>query len=192
MPWKKTKAGIAGMVMITGTMIFTTQPNNEAKAASCPDLPKVAWWKTNHDKIVKYVDQRYDGKWEPYLNKWRHYKNKMQAIHAKDGTAIVKSRGIRLKGDNLKKHIGDVEKRILVTQCLQRKHSGRLALSNSTDIPSIVGTRSSLAKIFQALKIQAMRYASPAEGHVDDGFIGGNKSSPSVTSNLINLEVSAR
>ena len=104
MPGMKVKAGIAGMVMIAGSMIITTQPNNEAQAASCPNLPEVSWWKTNHDKIVDYVEQRYKGEWEPYLNKWRDYKNKMRAIYEKNGTAIVKSRGIRLRGASLMHH----------------------------------------------------------------------------------------
>ena len=37
MPGMKVKAGIAGMVMITGAMIMTIQPNNEAQAACSAD-----------------------------------------------------------------------------------------------------------------------------------------------------------
>ena len=150
MPGMRVKAGIAGMVMIAGTMITMTQPNNEAQAASCPDLPKVSWWKTNHNKIVDYVEQRYKGQWEPYLAKWRDYKDKMRAIYEKNGTAIVKSRGIRLRGATLEKHIGDVEKRILVTQCLQEKHGGRLATSNPVDDYPISNAGRALAGVFRA------------------------------------------
>ena len=160
MPGMRAKASIAGMVMLAGTMIMTTQPNNEAQAASCPDLPEVAWWKTNHDKIVDYVEHRYEGKWEPYLDKWRDYRNQMRAIHEKDGTAIVKSRGIRLRGATLKKHISDVEKRILVTQCLQEKHGGRLAASNPADGHSISGAGRSIAGVFRAATQQALQFAS--------------------------------
>ena len=74
--------------MMAGTMAMMTQPNNEAKAASCPDLPEVAWWKTNHDKIV-IMSSGVTKEREPYLNKWRDYRNKMRAIHEKNGTAIV-------------------------------------------------------------------------------------------------------
>ena len=159
----RVKAGIAGMVIMTGTIIMTTQPSNEAQAASCPDLPEVAWWKTNHDKIVDYVEQRYKGKWEPYLNKWRDYRNKMRTIHEKNGTAIVKSRGIRLRGATLKKHIGDVEKRILVTQCLQKKHGGRVAASNLADDLPTSGARRTLAGVFRAATQHALQFASLSE-----------------------------
>ena len=195
MPGMKAKAGIAGMVMVTGYMIITTQPNNEARAASCPDLPKVTWWKTNHEKIVKYVDQRYNGDWESYLTKWRNYRNKMKTIFEKDGTAIVKSRGLRLKGAKLKKHIGDVEKRILVTQCLKQKHGGRLASRNSLDGSSISQARRSLAHMFQVAKEQALQFASKPgiqQVGVSAMPIWVEGSTYGVTGEKLNLEISAK
>ncbi len=194
MPGMKAQAGIAGMVMLAGTMIMTTQPNYEAQAASCPDLPEVAWWKTNHDKIVDYVEQRYEGKWEPYLDKWRDYRNKMRAIHAKDGTAIVKSRGIRLRGANLEKHIGDVEKRILVTQCLQEKHGGRLAASNPADGHSISGAGSSIAGVFRAATQQALQFASLPRSQIarsTKASFWADETSNGIIHDVLDLKVSA-
>jgi len=194
MPGMKVKAGVAGMVMMTGFMIITTQPNNEAHAAACPALPEVAWWKTNHDKIVKYVDQRYNGVWEPYIEKWENYRNKMQAIYEKDGTAIVKSRGIRLRGDSLEKHIGDVEKRILVTQCLQQKHSGQLAKLDPETEKSIVGNGSALAGVFHAAKQQALQLASlPGSQSVASNVsFRQEERSSEVTGEKLDLEISAK
>ncbi len=195
MPGMKVKAGIAGMVMITGSMIITTQPSNEAHAAACPALPEVAWWKTNHDKIVKYVDQRYNGIWEPYIDKWRNYRKKMQAIHDKDGTAIVKSRGIRLKGASLEKHIDDVERRILVTQCLQQKHSGQLALAGPSQTRSVAGAGSSLAGVFQAAKQQALQLASlPGSQLARSSNVSFRQEerSSEVTNDKLDLEISAK
>ncbi len=195
MPGIKAKAVIAGMVMMTGTMIMTTQPNNEAQAASCPDLPEVKWWKTNHDKIVNYVEQRYRGKWELYLDKWRDYKNKMRAIHEKDGTAIVKSRGIRLRGATLEKHIGDIEKRILVTQCLQEKHGGRLAASNPTDEYPMSGAGSALAGVFRAATRQALQFANlpgPQTSRSFNASLPTEEISNGSIHDILDLEVSAR
>ena len=194
MPGIRAMAGIAGLVMLAGTMITTTQPNNEAQAASCPDLPEVAWWKTNHDKIVDYVEQRYRGKWEPYLQKWRDYRNKMRAIHEKDGTAIVKSRGIRLRGATLRKHIGDVEKRILVTQCLQEKHGGRLAAPNPADEYPISGAGRALAGVFRAATRQALQFTSlpgPQTSGSINASLQAEETFNGVIHDILNVEVSA-
>ena len=103
----------------------------EAKMAGCPDLPDVAWWRTTRIKIVNYVDLKYRGNWVPYIQKWEDYKQKMQGILASNGTAVVKSRNIRLHGDKLAAHIQEIERRLEVTQCLKRKFSGQLAYNNN-------------------------------------------------------------
>ena len=101
-----------------------------AKIASCPELPKVTWWKTTRIKIVKYVDFKYRGNWGPYILKWETYKRKMEGILANDGTALVKSRNVSLHGEELAFHIKEIEQRLKVTKCLQRIFSGQLALRN--------------------------------------------------------------
>ena len=101
-----------------------------AKIASCPELPKVTWWKTTRIKIVKYVDFKYRGNWGPYILKWETYKRKMEGILANDGTALVKSRNVSLHGEKLAFHIKEIEQRLKVTKCLQRIFSGQLALRN--------------------------------------------------------------
>jgi len=102
----------------------------EVKMAGCPDLPNVAWWRTTRIKIVNYVDLKYSGNWVPYIQKWEAYKKKMQGILASNGTALVKSRNIRLHGDKLASHIQEIERRLEVTKCLKRKFSGQLAYNN--------------------------------------------------------------
>jgi hypothetical protein len=103
----------------------------EAKLASCPVLPNVVWWRTTRIKIVNYVDLKYRGDWVPYIQKWEAYKQKMTGILANNGTALVKSRNIRLHGDKLAAHIQEIERRLEVTQCLKRKFSGQLAYNNN-------------------------------------------------------------
>jgi len=101
-----------------------------AYAEGCPDLPHVSWWDTSHKKIVKYVDDRFDGDWDPYIHRWINYRIKMQRIFNADGTAVVKSRGVRLSGERLAHHIGDIDRRIRVTQCLKVKFGGKTAALN--------------------------------------------------------------
>lgn len=160
MPGMIVKAGIAGMVMIAGYMIISATPNNEAQAATCPALPIVSWWKTSHDMIVQHVDQQYNGKWDFYIAKWQSYHDKMKVILNKEGTAIIKSRGVRLKGKTLEKHIGDVEQRIRITQCLKEKHGGRLASLDSNSDQSFLGERANrVVAVLKAAKRQAIRLA---------------------------------
>ena len=124
-----------GLALIAGV---TTLPNQAvlaqsstdliaAKAASCPALPDVIWWKTTHVKIVRYVDRKYSGDWTPYIIKWENYKKKMQGILDGNGTALVKSRDIRLRGKQLAEHIIQIEERLVVTRCLKDKFSGQVA-----------------------------------------------------------------
>jgi hypothetical protein len=127
-----------GIIVITlDTRAETpTQQAIEAKMAGCPDLPNVAWWRTTRIKIVNYVDLKYRGDWVPYIQKWEAYKQKMQGILASNGTAVVKSRNIRLHGDKLASHIQEIERRLEVTKCLKKEFSGQLARNNiSTSIP---------------------------------------------------------
>ena len=159
MPGVKVKAGIAGMVMITGYLIISAIPNNKAHAATCPVLPEVAWWQTTHDKIVRHVDHHYGGKWDPYIEKWEGYRDKMRNILDKEGTAIVKSRGVRLKGESLKKHISNVEQRIRITRCLKLKNGGQLASLNYLGSQKLSFTGNGVAIVYQAAKHQAFYLA---------------------------------
>ena len=85
---------------------------------ACSPLPKVSWWTSNQKDIVTLVDQRYGGDWDSYIARWDEYRRRMQEIYDKGSAAIVKSRGIRLEGDALARHIDDVKARIEVTKCL--------------------------------------------------------------------------
>jgi hypothetical protein len=120
---------LVGIIIITFDTKSETraQQSIEAKLASCPNLPNVSWWKTTRIKIVNYVDLKYRGNWVPYIQKWETYKQKMQGILASNGTALVKSRNIRLYGDKLAFHIKEIERRLEVTKCLKDKFSGQLA-----------------------------------------------------------------
>ena len=116
MPGFKLKAFIAGTTLFAGFLFVTSLMDNKAHAAACPGLPDVAWWKSSHEKIVQHVDQHFHGKWDIYINRWKDYRDKMRLILREDGTAIVRSRGVKLKGASLELHIRNNETRIRITK----------------------------------------------------------------------------
>ena len=134
---------LLGIIIITFDTRSETRMQQaiEVKLASCPNLPNVAWWKTTRIKIVNYVDLKYRGNWVPYIQKWEAYKQRMEGILASNGTALVKSRNIRLYGDKLAFHIKEIERRLEVTKCLKDKFSGQLAYH---DVPVLNLTQRSL------------------------------------------------
>ena len=97
----------------------------DAVAAACPRLPDVAWWDTTPQKIVEYVDQTFQGDWDPYIAKWEAYRIRMNQIRDSNGAAVVKSRGLRLEGDTLVDHIRDIDQRLRVTRCLKDHYGGK-------------------------------------------------------------------
>jgi hypothetical protein len=114
----RTLAGaVAGLILLT----FATA----AEAESCPNLPSVSWWDTSPDKIVRYVDQAFRGEWEPYIARWEDYRFRMEQIHQANGAAVVRSRNLRLEGEQLARHIQDIDQRLQVTRCLKEKYGGK-------------------------------------------------------------------
>ncbi len=83
----------------------------------------------------------------------------MLSIFDKKGTAMVKSKGVRLKGLTLQNHIMKVEKRILITRCLKRKYSGRLASLNYIRGQELGFNSDGVAVVYQAAKRQAIYLA---------------------------------
>lgn len=96
-----------------------------AEAGPCPSLPSVSWWDTSPDKIIRYVDQAFHGEWEPYIQRWEDYRFRMEQIYRANGAAVVRSRNLRLEGEDLARHIKDIDQRLLVTRCLKEKFGGK-------------------------------------------------------------------
>jgi hypothetical protein len=124
-------AAIGAALLALTSPAIAADPANSHKsmsqeiAAACPRLPEVAWWDTTPQKIVEYVDQAFQGDWDPYIAKWESYRTRMNQIRDHNGTAIVKSRGLRLEGDSLVDHIRDIDQRLKVTRCLKDHYGGK-------------------------------------------------------------------
>jgi hypothetical protein len=97
----------------------------DARAQSCPTLPHVSWWDTSPEKIIRYVDEAFRGEWESYIARWEDYRFRMEQIYRANGAAVVRSRNLRLEGDELARHIQDIDRRLSVTRCLKDKYGGK-------------------------------------------------------------------
>lgn len=115
----------AALISLTSLSADARSYSADAIAKACPRLPEVAWWDTTPQKIVEYVDQTFQGDWDPYIAKWEAYRIRMTQIRDNNGAAVVKSRGLRLEGDTLIDHIRDIDQRLKVTRCLKDNYGGK-------------------------------------------------------------------
>lgn len=89
----------------------------------------------SHERVIRYVNRKYDGDWKRYITKWERQLKAMVDINNRGSTAIVKKRGIKLSGDKLKKYIGDLTKRVSVTKCLASQAADQNRKADSTAKP---------------------------------------------------------
>lgn len=92
--------------------------------AACPPFPDVPWWETSHAKTRSYVKSKYGGDWAPYIAKWEKNKNRMEGILDRDGTAVLKSRKLKMRGKALEDHIAGIAERIEISRCLAAEEEG--------------------------------------------------------------------
>ncbi len=90
----------------------------DAVAANCPPLPNVAWWTKSHDKVIAYVQRKYDGDWNAYVWKWLSYRKKVVRLYKLKKTLVLKSRGVKIKGSKLAEYAQQIDERIAVVKCL--------------------------------------------------------------------------
>jgi len=165
---------------------YNQQKIDAAYAEGCPSLPRVAWWNTSHRKIVKFIDERYNGAWDSYIERWINYQRKMQRILEDDGIAVVRSRGLQLKGPVLAAHISDIERRIRVTECLKTKFGGRLAAASDPSGATATGSAGA-DDLGQRPKLRASVSAKPAARKIDRPVIVSE-----IDEHRLNVEIVAR
>jgi hypothetical protein len=87
--------------------------------AECAAFPKVDWWgKLSHAKVVRYVERKHDGDWQPYLEKWQRQKTKLKRWLDTGSSVVIRKKGVALEGETLAEYIAQVDKRLEVTRCL--------------------------------------------------------------------------
>ena len=107
-------------VFASVVLLFNSQMST-VEAATCGPLPKVDWWAKSHSKVIKTVNRKYRGNWDSYVTRWKKYRKRMVRLHEGGSAAVVKSRGLRLEGKQLEKHIEDIDQRLKVLSCLKEQ-----------------------------------------------------------------------
>ena len=89
--------------------------------SKCPKLPQLDWWSfKDHTDIVRYVNRRHGGDWQPYIQSWVDRLSKLQDIYSRN-SGIKTNTGEILQGADLKEYIDQTQARLDVTICLSRE-----------------------------------------------------------------------
>ena len=108
---------------MTGPIALVVYPNSANAtfhAAKCEKLPNVEWWSKSHARVIRTVTKNYKGNWNRYIGRWQTYHNRMQKLFNSKSVAVVKSRGLKLKGKQFEAHIKDINARLKVLRCLEK------------------------------------------------------------------------
>ena len=145
------------------------QPGSSENAAlrRCDELPQVDWWSKTRAAVKGAVAKRYNGDWNKYIKRWKVHYASMKRSFENQQPRIVKSRGITLRGKTLEAHLGKIEKRIEVLECMRGQAEAVVLESaektGSSSIADFYGSR--LAHYFAAprnmrLHLQGSRRAT--------------------------------
>lgn len=106
----------------------------------CMDIPQGVWWgKTNHSKIISYVERRHDGDWVPYIGKWERQLKTMKGIAKRSGSAVFKKKGLTLKGKKLDAYVTALKVRVDAIGCLSRNNDVEQAARKLNDMNTAAG-----------------------------------------------------
>ncbi|MBL6932859.1 MAG: hypothetical protein ISR45_07915 [Rhodospirillales bacterium] len=108
---------IAGLVLLALATFYA-----QADESACPNIPDISWWNiTTNEKLTAYVDAKHGGDWEPYIQDWQRYEERMREVMFRGGSAIVKSSGNTLSGKELAQYVRLINARIMATRCIADK-----------------------------------------------------------------------
>jgi len=159
------------LISLIACFLFNLSPNS-AEAAKCDKLPEVAWWSQSHAKVIATVDRGYKGNWQKYIGRWQSYRDRMQALLDSNSVAVVKSRGIRMRGKQLADHIKDIDSRLNVLRCLEKENENSAGIdlenfntaaggnsparSNKTQVAAISGKQLDIEVTAKCIKDSAV------------------------------------
>ena len=99
-----------------------------ASAAECQPFPTLALWgKIDHDKATRYVAEKHDGDWSPYVKKWQRQLSKVEGIWDGGGSIVFKKKDIKLEDEALGDYIEKLRQRVSVIECLAEADEIRTA-----------------------------------------------------------------
>lgn len=99
-------------------------PLSSAIGAPCPEFPAHPLWKgLSHQSVEKYVAKKHQGDWAGYVEKWERQLDKIVKIQGRNGAIVMRKRGIKIKGEGLRRYVDMTRKRVAVTRCLALAHA---------------------------------------------------------------------
>ena len=96
-------------------------PNQARAQAECPAFPKLQFWgDLTHGSVRAYIEERFGGDWNAYINKLERIKTGLQGIHGRGKGAVIKLKGrrVKLKGAKLGDYLQLSGVRLGVVRCL--------------------------------------------------------------------------
>lgn len=156
---EKSDTKIASLETAAGEGDAKNQPSPRATTRKCDPLPQVDWWSKTPAEVRQSVASQYDGDWDKYIERWKRHHKSMKNSFEKNQPRIVKSRGITLRGKILEAHVGKIEKRIEVLECLKANaeaaNTGQDTAAASLETASGAPTRAVITGDQLDIKIEA-------------------------------------
>ncbi|MCG8510031.1 MAG: hypothetical protein MI741_12460 [Rhodospirillales bacterium] len=87
-------------------------------AGECPKLPQISWWLSDPVKVATYIENKHDGDWQDYIDKWERHQAQMQKLYDEGTVAVLRKAGVKLKGQRLRAHIQLIADRVEALRCL--------------------------------------------------------------------------
>ncbi len=115
----RNKAKLFAILLLPAIAVLSIP--NGASAAECPAFPKLSFWGVlSHGSVQQYVEQKFDGDWDAYIEKLEYIKKGLRGIHDRGKGALIKMKGrkVVLKGEKLGNYLQLSETRIGIVRCL--------------------------------------------------------------------------
>ena len=119
---EKYVASIANRIEIVCCLAAEEKGGEELFAVevySCPRVPEVYWWgDLNHDSMIQLVNDRYNGVWWPYKDRWEGKLDRLMRNFNAGDPATVNELGFALDGAELGPYISQLVQMVSIVHCL--------------------------------------------------------------------------
>ncbi len=106
------------IVFILSFLLGINSVSHSAKA-QCASIPQSKWSKAlSHESVIRYVEQKYQGHWTPYIEKLEKQYHDIKAISDKGSSILVTKKRIKVQGQELEIYTGRIKQRLDVFKCL--------------------------------------------------------------------------
>lgn len=115
----KNKIRLVVFLLLPALAVFSLP--TASSAADCPAFPKLSFWgDLSHESVQRYVDGKFDGDWEAYVERLQYIRKGLKNIYGRGKGALIKMKGRKVvfKGDKLRIYLRLSNTRINIVRCL--------------------------------------------------------------------------